>query len=154
MIVTQSQPGELFDLPKLEIELTTSSGRVRRTVHLQHRADTIALRNVGEVSEIHVDPDHRFLLQRHWGEPAVRFEIPVSTVPGATSMMLNGNFVRSPVAATKSGDVWSVELPMTEGAYIWIWQPAGSTTAVPDSLLTGTKFVRPLQRVTNAYPGR
>jgi len=153
LIVTQSQPGELFDLPKLEIELTTFSGTVKRIVHLQHRADTIALRNIASVSEIHVDPDHRFLLQRHWGEPSVRFELPVSTVPGATSMMLNGNFVRSPMPATKEGDSWVVDLPMTEGAYLWIWQPNGGNT-VPDSLLTGIKFVRPLQRITNAYPGR
>src|SRR4029078_4160387 len=66
LIVTQRQPGELFDLQKLEVELTTPSGNVRRTLHLQHRTDTVALRDVGTVSEIHVDPDHRFLLQRHW----------------------------------------------------------------------------------------
>ena len=153
LIVTQSQPGELFDLPKLEVELTTPSGKVKRIVLLQHRADTVALRNIGSVSEIHVDPDHRFLLQRHWGEPSVRFEIPVSTVPGATAMMLNGNFLRSPMAATKEGDSWVVDLPMTEGAYIWVWQPTGGSS-VPDSMMTGTKFVRPLQRITNAYPGR
>ena len=158
LIVTQSQPGELFDLPKLEILLTTTGGTVKHIVHLQHRADTVALRNIGSVSEIHVDPDHRFLLQRHWGEPSVRFELPVSTVPAATSVMLNGNFLRSPIPATKEGDSWVVELPMTEGAYLWIWQPgdAGGRggSAVPDSLLTGIKFVRPLQRITNAYPGR
>jgi len=67
--------------------------------------------------------------------------------------MLNGNFVRSPMPATKEGDSWVVDLPMTEGAYLWIWQPNGGNT-VPDSLLTGIKFVRPLQRITNAYPGR
>ena len=91
LIVTQRQPGELFDLPKLDIELTTPSGNVRRTLHLQHRADTVTLRDVGTVSEIHVDPDHRFLLQRHWGEPVVRFELPISVAPTATSMALNGN---------------------------------------------------------------
>ena len=102
LIVTQRQPGELFDLPKLDIELTTPSGNVRRTLHLQHRADTVMLRDVGTVSEIHVDPDHRFLLQRHWGEPIVRFELPVSVAPTATSMSLNGNFVRGPIPATKN----------------------------------------------------
>lgn len=124
-----------------------------------HRVDTMPLRNVGSVSEIHVDPDHRFLLQRHWGEPVVRFELPVSVVPPATSMALNGNFVRASIPATKSGDVWFVELPMTEGTYIWIWQPSDGTTGrgaalAPDSLLTGTRIVKPLQRITNAYPDR
>jgi hypothetical protein len=114
---------------------------------------------VGVVSEIHVDPDHRFLLQRHWGEPIVRFELPISVAPTATSMSLNGNFVRSPIPATKSGDAWVVELPMTEGTYTWLWQPsdgsAGRGAALaPDSLLTGLRIVRPLQRITNAYPGR
>jgi hypothetical protein len=74
-------------------------------------------------------------------------------------MALNGNFVRGPIPATKSGDVWFVELPMTEGTYTWLWQPSdgsvgrGSALA-PDSLLTGLQIVRPLQRITNAYPGR
>jgi hypothetical protein len=159
LIVRQQQPGELFDLPKLDVELTTPSGKVRRSLHLQHRADTVALRDVGTVSEIHVDPDHRFLLQRHWGEPIVRFELPISAAPTATSMALNGNFVRSPIPATKSGDAWVVELPMTEGTYTWLWQPsdgsAGRGAALaPDSLLTGLRIVRPLQRITNAYPGR
>jgi hypothetical protein len=159
LIVTQQQPGELFDLPKLEVALTTPSGKIRKTLHLQHRADTLPLRNVGSVSEIHVDPDHRFLLQRHWGEPVVRFELPVSVAPTATSVALNGNFVRAPIPATKSGDVWFVELPMTEGTYIWIWQPSDGTAGrgaalAPDSLLTGTRVVKPLQRITNAYPGR
>jgi hypothetical protein len=159
LIVTQRQPGELFDLPKLDVELTTPSGKVRRTLHLQHRTDTIALRDVGAVSEIHVDPDHRFLMQRHWGEPVVRFELPVSVAPTATSMTLNGNFARSPIPATKNGDVWFVDLPMTEGTYTWLWQPsdgsAGRGAALaPDSLLTGLRIVKPLQRVTNAYPGR
>ena len=41
LIVTQQQPGELFDLPKLEIDLTTPAGIVRKTLHLAHRIDTI-----------------------------------------------------------------------------------------------------------------
>ena len=111
------------------------------------------------MSEIHVDPDHDFLLQRHWGEPVVRFELPVSKVPGATSVNLNGNFLRTPIPATQTGDVWVVELPMTEGTYVWLWQVTDASagrggTAAPDSALTGTRIVRPLQRTANAYPGR
>lgn len=48
---------------------------------------------------------------------------------------------------------------MTEGAYVWLWQvtdtSGGRGGATPaDSALTGTRVVKPLQRVTNAYPGR
>jgi hypothetical protein len=159
--VSQDQPGELFDLPKLEIELTTASGAVRKTIHLVHRADTLLLRGVSAVSEARVDPDHDFLIQRHWGEPVVRFELPVSapSALGATAVSLNGNFLRAPVPATKSGDVWVVELPMTEGRYTWLWQVTGGpvghdASGATDPTLTGVRIVKPLQRIDNAYPGR
>jgi hypothetical protein len=161
LIVSQDQPGELFDLPKLEIELTTASGTVRKAIHLVHRADTLSLRGVGAVSEVRVDPDHNFLIQRHWGEPVVRFELPVSapSALGATAVSLNGNFLRAPIPATKSGDAWVVDLPMTEGRYTWLWQvtggPAGhDASGATDPALTGVRIVKPLQRIDNAYPGR
>jgi hypothetical protein len=159
LIVNQLQPGELFDLPKLEIDLTTPNGVVRKTLHLSHRADTVRVSKLGPVSEIHVDPDHDFLLQRHWGEPVVRFELPVAKASGATAVSLNGNFLRNPIPATQTGDAWVVELPMTEGAYVWLWQvtdaSSGRISATPpDSALTGTRIVKPMQRMTNAYPGR
>jgi hypothetical protein len=74
--------------------------------------------------------------------------------------MLNGNFLRAPISAAIEGNAWVVELPMTEGRYTWIWQLADSTGgrgragAAADSTLSGTRVVRPLQRVTSAYPGR
>lgn len=159
LIVTQDQPGELFDLPSLEVELTTASGPIRKTIHLAHHADTLSLRGVGAVSGVRIDPDHHFLIQRHWGEPVVRFELPASApaAAGATSVSLNGNFLRAPIPATKSGDAWVVELPMTEGRYTWLWQvtPASNSAAMaPESTLTGVRVVKPLQRMSNAYPGR
>jgi hypothetical protein len=162
LIVSQDQPDELFDLPKLEVELTTPAGVVRKTIHLVHRSDTLSLRGVaGPVSEVHVDPDHNFLMQRHWGDPVVRFELPVSTpaAAGATAVSLNGNFLRAPISAEKQGDVWAVELPMTEGRYTWLWQVTRSPDAhgegaSADSALTGVRVVKPLQRITHAYPGR
>jgi hypothetical protein len=160
LIVTQDQPGELFDLPKLEIELSTASGVVRKTIHLVHRADTLSLRRVGAVSEVRVDPDHEFLIQRHWGEPVVRFELPVAapSALGATAVSLSGNFLRAPIPATKSGDVWVVELPMTDGRYTWLWQVTGGQeghdASGMDPTLTGVRIVKPLQRISNAYPGR
>ena len=160
LIVTQNQPGEVFDLPKLEIELVTPSGRVVTTIHLAHRADTIDVGDVTGVTDTRVDPQHRFLLQRHWGEKAVRFELPASRVGEGKSVTLAGNFLRAPIAATKIDDAWVVELPMTEGQYVWMWQisdPAtgrGGAAMSSDPALTGTRIVRPLERVTNAYPGR
>ena len=50
LIVTQSQPDELFDLPKFEVELTTAFGVIRRTIHLAHRADTLSLQDIGAVN--------------------------------------------------------------------------------------------------------
>jgi hypothetical protein len=160
LIVTQDPPGELLDLPKLELELTTPAGSIRKMIHLTHRADTLVLGDIGPVSEIHVDPDHHFLTRRHWGEQAVRFELPVAKAPEAKAVMLNGNFLRAPISAAIEGNAWVVDLPMTEGRYTWIWQLPDSTGgrgragAAADSTLSGTRVVRPLQRVTSAYPGR
>jgi hypothetical protein len=159
LIATQAQPGELFDLPRLELELTTPSGRIRKTMHLHDRADTLLLGAIGSVSQIQVDPDHHFLMQRHWGEPAVRFELAVSRVPDAKSVALNGNFLRAAVPAVMEGDRWVVELPMTEGRYAWSWQVVdppgrGRGAVASDSTLSGTRVVLPVERVANAYPGR
>jgi hypothetical protein len=159
LVVSQSQPGELFDLPRLEIELITASGPLRKTIHLMHRADTLVLEGVGAVTDTRVDPDHHFLIQRHWGEPRVIFEISASApaLAGATGVSLSGNFLRAPIPATKRGDVWVLELPMTEGRYTWIWQPSGAPGAgsqTIDPSLMGVTVVKPLQRISNAYPGR
>ncbi len=159
LIVTQSQPDELFDLPKFEVELATASGVIRRTIHLAHRADTLSLQDIGAVTAVHVDPDHDFLIQRHWGEPVVRFALPMSAALGASKVSLNGTFLRAPIPATATGDAWVVELPMSEGRYTWFWQPAGGPTAPPngaaaDSTLTGVRVVKPIERVAGSYPGR
>jgi len=155
LIVSQRQPGELFDLPKLEIELTTAGGTTRRLVHLAHRSDTVRLGDgaIGEVNRVTVDPDHRFLLQRHWGEPTVRFELPASSAGNATAVSLAGNFLRAPIPATRQGEAWVVEIPMTEGRYAWAWQLTPSAGASGDSLMSGIRTVRPAERVSHAYPG-
>ena len=162
VIVTQNQPALVFDLP-LDLSLTTASGAtVRRTIHLTRRADTLAIADVGAVSDVRVDPEHYFLLQRHMGE-MVRFALPATAVPEAKVVELAGNFSGKPVPATRVGDAWVVELPMTEGRYIWQWRVDGS---VPNDEATfaavmgpadpnaraGVRWVRPLQRLTDAYP--
>jgi hypothetical protein len=164
LIVTQAQPGEIFDLPRLQIELTTPRAKVVREIHLRRRADTVAIGNVGPVSAIHVDPDHHFLLQRRWGE-LVRYELPVAKLPGADNVQLAASFLRQGVTlpARREGELWVVEVPLSEGRYVHVWSaadPAGGRAgggrggAAADPELTGTRVVRPLQRLENAYPGR
>ena len=163
LIVTQRQPGETFELPKLEIQLTTRSGKILRTLDLLDRADTIALGNVGPVTLVHIDPNHRYLIQRRLGE-VVRYELPASKVPGATSVSLASNFLRQGVTLPASliDDMWVVEVPLTEGRYIHVWtaggaeQPSGRAggSGASDPDLTGARVVRALIRVENPYPGR
>lgn len=156
LIVTQSQPSADFDLP-LDVELTTDSGAVRRKVHLTTRADTISIAELGKVSAVRVDPDHHFLLKRHWGEE-VRFTLHA---PQAKTVELAGNFVAKPIPATREGDLWTVTMPMTEGRYIWLWRvdgknpsdeaaiEAAKAPASPDAL-AGVRIVRPVQRLDDA----
>jgi hypothetical protein len=163
VIVTQSQPGMLFDLP-LDVMLTTASGTiVPRHVHLTQRADTLDVSDVDTIVDVRVDPEHHFLMKRHYGE-IVHFELPASAVPMAKSVELSGNFLASPRAASRSGDRWSLELPLSEGRYIWQWRVDGSAPK-EDSIFTditgeppragarsGLLLVRALQRVPAAFP--
>lgn len=156
LIVTQSQPSANFDLP-LDVELTTDSGAVRRSVHLTARADTISISELGKVSAVRVDPDHHFLLKRHWGEQ-VRFTLHA---PQAKTVELAGNFMAKPIPATREGDLWTVTMPMTEGRYIWLWRVDGKNPGdeaaiaaakapeTPDAL-AGVRIVRPVQRLDDA----
>jgi len=161
LIVTQNQPDVLFELP-VDLSLTTATGPVWRKVNLTRRADTLDVRDVGEVSDVRVDPDHYFLLQRHLGE-VVRFELPVSAAPDAKVVELAGNLSGKPLPAMRSGDVWVVEVPLTEGRYIWQWRVDGvlpndeamfATTSAPPSpnARSGIRVVRPVQRLTEGYP--
>ena len=162
LILTQNQPEDVFVLP-LNVAITTGSGAtVRRTVNLTHRADTVSVAGLGAVSDVRVDPDHIFLLQRHYGE-MVRFALPVAAAPDAKVVELTGNVSSKPIPATKSGDAWVVEIPMTEGRYIWQWRV---DTAMPDeasmfasvegppdpNARTGVRIVKPVQRITDGYP--
>jgi aminopeptidase N len=161
VVVTQNQPDLVFDLP-LELALATQSGdTVRRSIHLTRRADTLDVRGVGVVTGVRVDPDHWFLLKRHDGE-LVRFELAASAVPDAKVVELTGNFLAKPVPATRAGDVWVVELPMSEGRYIWQWRVDGSVSNDEAAIVaaatssptarTGIRVVRPLRRLDESYP--
>ncbi|MDQ6831423.1 MAG: hypothetical protein M3081_21390, partial [Gemmatimonadota bacterium] len=157
LIVTQSQPAALFDLP-LEVELMMATGTVRRAVHLTTRADTSDVAGVGAITQVRVDPDHHFLLTRHWGDVA-RFELKA---PDAKSVELAGSFTGKPIAATHTGDLWVVEMPMTEGRYLWTWRVDGKGPTDEESLAAakiggndpsarvGIRIVRAVTRLADA----
>ena len=142
VIVTQSQPTRPFDLP-LDVELHTSTGVVRRPVHLTGRADTLDVAALGSVTEARVDPDHHFLLRRHWGDSAL-FAL---RAPAAKKVELTGNFIAEPMAATREGDPWTVKLLLPEGRYVFIWRVDGTTTPDEDA-------VRDAQRAPGAPESR
>jgi len=118
-----------FDLP-LDVALTTGNGVVRRAVHLTRRAGTTDVSALGTVSEVRVDPDHHFLIRRHWGDTA-RFEL---VAPDAKSVELIGGFMSKPVAAVREGDVWRVTLPLTEGRYVYQWRVDGKNPTDEETL--------------------
>jgi hypothetical protein len=115
------QHGPLFTLP-LEMQLATSSGPVRRTLHLAQRADTLDVRELGAVTDMRLDPERRFLLRRHRGD-VVRLEL---RAPDASRVRVTGDFAGSPVEAKRFGDLWRVELSLAEGRYVvYGWEVDG-----------------------------
>jgi hypothetical protein len=155
VVVTQNQPTPPFDLP-LDVELVTKMGVVRRAVHLTTRADTLDARGLAAISDVRVDPDHHFLLRRQWGDTA-RFAL---RAPAAHTVELMGSFLGKPVAATRTGDIWSVEVPLTEGRYVWLWRvdgtPPPDETAITDAkrppgdleARAGVLVVKPVRRLS------
>jgi hypothetical protein len=162
LVVAQRQPGAVFDLP-LTVALHTASGDVTRTVHLTTRTDTIDVGTIGPITGVHVDPNHDFLLRRHWGELA-RFEL---VAPDAKKVALALS-TTPPAPATRQGDRWTVTLPLPEGRYVFLWQVDGTAPSDDATIAAiraaraggddptaraGVRTVRPLQRLedlTNA----
>jgi hypothetical protein len=150
LILAQTQPDAVFDLP-LDLALTTASGAaVERTAELTQRSQTVDVSAVGTITNVRVDPDHKFLLQRHFGELA-HFEL---RAPDAKDVALMGNFSLKPVPAKKTGDVWAVDLPMSEGRYSWAWAVDGKPLDSPynGQPASGVRLVQPLVRLTTSYP--
>jgi peptidase M1-like protein len=155
LIVTQSQPDIVFDLP-IDIELTTASGVERRAVHLTTREDTLNVAELGSVSRVRVDPDHQYLLKPHWGE-TVTFGL---VAPEAKKVELTMS--QAPIPATKVGDRWTVTRALPEGRYVYLWRVDGSPPSddaalaaikshEPDSTArAGVRTVRPLERLESA----
>jgi Peptidase family M1 domain len=155
LIVTQSQPDIIFDLP-LDIELTSASGVVRRSVHLTTHADTLDISELGAISRVRVDPDHKFLLRPHYGE-TVTFAL---VAPEAKSVELTMS--QAPIPATRVGDRWTVTRALPEGRYVYLWRVDGTppsddvalaavkSGASDSTARAGVRIVRPLERLENA----
>lgn len=160
VIISQVQATPPFDLP-LDLGIVTASGAtIRRTLHLTRRTDTLSIASADPMTAVHVDPDHRLLLRRHWGE-RVRFELPVAEARGAKSVAVVGDFSLAALPASRDGDRWVVELPLSDGRYVWTWQLDGTprapgeggdagTEGIPS--LTSVRYVKPLQLLPDAYP--
>jgi hypothetical protein len=152
VILTQAQATAPFDLP-LDVAITTASGQtVRRAVHLATLVDTVSLGGTDSIVAVHVDPDHRLLLRRHWGD-VVRFELPVDQAGGAKTVAVSGDFTLEPVPARRSGDAWVVELPLSEGRYVWHWQFDDKPLTDQQRDSSQVRIVQPLQVLNgSSYP--
>ena len=143
VIVTQHGP--VFHLPRLELEIRTPAGTVTRRVDLLTREATLELD--AAPTSVRVDPAHRYLMRRHWGEIA-RWEL---THAGAREVSLWGSFAPSPIPATRSGgDRWTVEVPVSEGTYNWAWIVDGRR--LQRDAAAGTRTIRPERELENAHP--
>ena len=160
LIISQVQATPPFDLP-LDIALSLADGgTIHQKIRLATRADTVALGRSDSVVAVHVDPKHHLLLQRHWGQH-VRLELPVSQAAGDTSVAIVGDFTLDSVPATRDGDKWVVNLPLTEGRYVYSWQINGKPRSIikggnpgtdGDPATTGAIEVRPLEPLTDGLP--
>ncbi|HZS59448.1 MAG TPA: M1 family aminopeptidase [Gemmatimonadaceae bacterium] len=154
LIVSQDQPEILFDLP-LDVELTTAAGVERRSVHLTARADTLDVSELGAVSKVRVDPDHKYLRRPHWGETAT-FTL---VAPQAKTVELTMS--QAPLPATRVGDRWTVTHALPEGRYVYLWRIDGKppsddaalaaikSGASDSTAVAGVRTVRPLERLEN-----
>ena len=150
VILTQAQPDEVFELP-LDVALTTSSGKtVERPVDLSQRSASLNVSDLGAVTKVRVDPHHEFLLQRRFGE-TVHFEL---RAPDAKSVAITGNFTLKPVPAKTIGDLWIVDLPMSEGRYSWAWQVDGKTLEATynGQPAGGVRVIQPVERLQTSWP--
>lgn len=138
--VVVAQPGPVFRLP-LEVELRTAGGPVRRRLELTRAADTLDTRDVGDVTGVVLDPEHRFLIRRAWGD-TVRLALEA---PEAKEVTLTGTWAPEPIAAERRGGEWVVELPLTAGRYAYSWTVDGAFRAAPEGgpLVVGARVELP-----------
>jgi hypothetical protein len=153
VIVSQTQPDVVFNFP-LKLALKTDSGKdIIQTIQLSDRTNSLDVSGIGTVTSVRIDPDHEFLIQRHFGE-TVHFEL---RAPDAKTVALQGTFTVKPVPAARNGDVWTLDLPMSEGRYCWTWMVDGKPLDSESSeyngqSASGARLVQPVVPVEAAYP--
>lgn len=151
VVVTQTQPDVVFALP-VELALTTTSGAtVDRTVDISGKTTTLNVSALGTINKVRIDPENRLLLRRNFGE-TVSFTLKDAA---AKTVALSGNFAVRPVPATRSGDTWTLQIPMTQGRYSWKWVIDGKPApdaGVDNQPSSGVRVVEALEPVTDAYP--
>ena len=146
LILTQTGPQ--FELP-LEIELITVKGSIRKTIHLLHKEESVDVSDLGAVTAVRIDPDHRLLIQRHQGE-VVHLEL---NAPEAKKVQVNGDFTSKPIDAKLVDGIWRVDLQLTEGRYFWYWIIDGKIqTRADGTQAIEIRTVQPLQALASAYP--
>ena len=163
VILTQVQATPPFDLP-LDLAITTGSGASESGVHckLSQRADTLEISGSDSIIAVHVDPDHRLLLQRHWGEArAVRApgrsgegreesrgmvgRFSLTAVPGhARRRPIGSSSFRSPRGDTCGAGSSTVHRARSSRAAI--------QAPMAIRALTFVRYVRPVQLLSDAYP--
>jgi hypothetical protein len=59
-----------------------------------------------------------------------------------------------PVPATHTGEVWTLDLPFSEGRYCWAWQVDGKIleSSLDGQQPSGVRIVQALKPVEAAYP--
>lgn len=151
VVVTQTQPDALFTLP-LELALTTQDGKtVDRTVEISGKTTNLDVADLGPIKQVRIDPEHKLLLRRNFGE-TVSFTLRDAA---AKTVALSGNFALRPVPATRSGDTWTVQLPMAQGRYSWKWVIDGKPApdaGIDNQPSSGVRVVEALEPLKDAYP--
>lgn len=143
-----TQVGPVFQL-QVEVELATAKGIFRKTVQLNHKEESLDISDLGAVTAVRIDPNHRLLIHRHRGE-VLHLEL---RAPDAKAVQINGDFTSKPVPAILVDGVWKVELPLTEGRYFWYWLIDGKIQQASDGTsIIKVQNVLPERELTAAYP--
>ncbi len=139
--IVLSQTGAVFRLP-LDVLVLTRFGALRRHIQLTARKDTLVVPEVGPIEGVRLDPDHRLLIRRQYGDTVTL----AVHAPGAGKVALFSDFSNDEIPASRTGDTWAVSVTLTEGTYMYAWH-IDDDYGPPLDLV-----VDPVERVDDAYP--